>query len=270
MKIPGVFLCLLISSCFIACPAFAECGLPSGDSVQVVRVSDGDTLKLQDGRSVRVLGINAPEIAHGAVKGQPFGRESKAHAQMFVDAAKGRIRLGFEREIKDRYGRLLAHVYDSQNRSLAAEQLRAGMALQIAVPPNYSQMDCLRPLENSAREHKRGLWRSSYWQPVQITSLQETETGFRHVRGRITKVSMNTAIWLEFDGQLVAKIAKKDWPLFMGKLAGVYKKADWLKLKGKEVELRGWITRRKSNPARQYKPLILHVRVPSSMRAVDR
>ncbi|WP_231591826.1 thermonuclease family protein [Cellvibrio sp. pealriver] len=233
-------------------------------------MSDGDTLKLHDGRSVRVLGINAPEIAHGAVKGQPFGRESKAHAQMFVDETKGRIRLGFEREIKDRYGRLLAHVYDSQNRSLAAEQLRAGMALQIAVPPNYSQMDCLRPLENSAREKKLGLWRSSYWQPVQITSLQETEAGFRHVRGRITKVSMNTAIWLEFDGQLVAKIAKKDWPLFMGKLAGVYKKADWLSLKGKEVELRGWITRRKSNPARQYKPLILHVRVPSSMRVVDR
>lgn len=260
MKIPGVFLCL-----FFPLAVMAECGLPSGDSVLVARVSDGDTLKLQDGRSVRVLGINAPEIAHGNVSGQPFGRESRAQAQVFVDAAKGKVRLGFERQTKDRYGRLLAHVYDARGRSLAAEQLRSGMALQIAVPPNHAQMDCLSPLERGARNNKQGLWRSVYWQALSIQLLRGDETGFRHVRGRIVKVDINSAVWLEFEGQLVVRVAKKDWALFANK------KSDWLNLKGKEVELRGWISLRQlSRQYRQFKPLIMQLRSPSSLKVMDR
>jgi endonuclease YncB( thermonuclease family) len=108
MQIPGVFLCLC--SLFLPSAAVAECGFPTGELVQVARVSDGDTLKLQDGRSVRVLGINAPEIVHGNRPGQPLGRESRAAAQAFIDASKGKVRLGFERETHDHYGRFLAHV----------------------------------------------------------------------------------------------------------------------------------------------------------------
>ena len=161
MKISGVFLCLLFPLV-----AIAECGTPSGELLQVVRVSDGDTLKLQDGRSVRVLGINAPEIAHGKNVGQPFGRESRAAAQALIGASKGKVRLGFEQERHDHYGRLLAHVYDSRGRSLAAAQLRAGMALQIAVPPNTAHMRCLSRLELIARNKSLGLWRDNYWRPL--------------------------------------------------------------------------------------------------------
>lgn len=265
MKISGVFLCLLFAH-----PVFAECGIPAGELFTVARVSDGDTLKLQDGRSVRVLGINAPEITHGSKAGQPLGRESRAAAQAFVDASKGRVRLGFEREVKDHYGRLLAHVYDARGRSLAVAQLRSGMAMQVAVPPNAAQAQCLADAERAARKQSPGMWRNSYWQPLPTKSMRNDETGFRLVRGRITKVSINSAVWLEFEGKLVARVAKKDWSAF------AYQKSDWLALKGREMELRGWIRPQKSKPRpnskapQQFKPLVMQLRSPSSMSVIAR
>ncbi len=269
MKIPGVFLCLC-TSFLLPVGAFAECGLAGGESFKVVSVTDGDTLKLQDGRSVRVLGINAPEITHGKKAGQPFGRESRAQAQAFIAAANSEIRLGFEREARDHYGRWLAHVYDNLGHSLAAAQVRAGMALQVAVPPNGAQAPCLQDAEQEARQKTRGVWRNSYWQPLPTLSLSGDEAGFRLVRGRITRVDINSAIWLEFEGKLVARVAKKDWSLF------AHQKSDWLALKGKEIEVRGWINPRKqkteknSQGARQFKPLVMQLRSPSSMRLISR
>jgi len=266
MKIPGVFLCLCFLYCFPV-SAFAECGSASGDLLQVARVSDGDTIKLIDGRSVRVLGINAPEITHGQKKGQPFGRESRMAAQAFIDAGKGKVRLGLERETLDHYGRLLAHVYDSRGRSLAAAQLRAGMALHIAVPPNIAQMQCLAKLELVARNKSLGLWRDNYWQPLSTQSLRGDEAGFRFVRGRIAKVDINSAVWLEFEGKLVARVAKKDWPLFADQKRS-WQKSDWLALKGKSVELRGWISTQKSRRSQQFKPLVMQLRSPSSIKVI--
>ncbi len=239
-----------------------DCGSPSGELIQVTRASDGDTLKLEDGSSVRVLGINAPEITHGQKPGQPMGRKSLSAAQSFIDASDGKVRLTFEREKRDHYGRLLAHVYDSRGRSLAAAQLRMGMALQIAVPPNTAQMNCLLAAEQEARQKSLGIWRDNYWQPLSTLSLRGDETGFRLVRGRITKVDINSAVWLEFEGQLVAKVAKKDWPLFG------YRQQDWLALKGKSVELRGWIRSQKSRRSQQFKPLVMQLRSPSSMKVI--
>jgi hypothetical protein len=75
-------------------------------------------------------------------------------------------------------------------------------------------------------------------------------------------VDINSAVWLEFEGQLVAKVAKKDWPLFG------YRQQDWLALKGKSVELRGWITSQKSRHSQQFKPLVMQLRSPSSMKVI--
>lgn len=257
MKISGVFLYLLFSVSVVA-----ECGFSSGELLQVVRVSDGDTLKLQDGRSVRILGVNAPEITHGKNAGQPLGRESRAAAQAFIERAKGRVRLGFEQERRDHYGRLLAHVYDGSGRSLGAEQVRNGMAMQVAVPPNTAQAKCLAAIESGARKKHLGMWRDPYWQPLPSTSMRGDETGFRLVSGRVAKVDINSAVWLELDGKLVLRVAKKDWPLLS------YRKQDWLALKGQKIEVRGWISAQKSKRSQQFKPLVMQLRSPSSMRVI--
>lgn len=258
MKIPGVFLCL-----FLSLQSFADCGHPSGGLFKVARVSDGDTIKLEDGRSIRILGMNAPEIARGKTPAQPLAREARAAAQAFVQRAGGKVRLGFERERKDRYGRLLAHVYDASGRSLAAELLQKGLALQIAVPPNAQQATCLLAFERRARTRSLGVWKNSYWNAYPVKSLKAGDTGFRYLRGRITRVDVNSAVWLEFDGNLVARVAKQDWPQFG------YSKQDWRALKGSLVEVRGWVTARNVKPAKNHralKPLILQLRSPTALQ----
>jgi micrococcal nuclease len=258
----GVFLCLLSSSPSL----LAECGHPETALIAVTRVQDGDTLKLADGRSVRVLGINAPEITVGQKRGQPLGKESLVNAQQFVARAGGEVRLGFDAERRDHYGRSLAHVYDKSGRSLAAEQIRAGMAFQVSVPPNRAEESCLAAIEVRTRKNPTGVWRSSYWNSFPSTSLTLADTGFRLVRGRVARVDVNSSVWIEFDGELVAQIKKSDWPGFR------YSTADWQALKGKTLEVRGWITARKdrgNSGKRRFKPLMMGVRTPSSLKVLD-
>lgn len=256
----GVFLCLLFPSVVLA-----ECGHPETPLVAVAKVQDGDTLKLTDGRSVRVLGINAPEITVGQKRGQPLGRESLASARQFVARTGGEVRLGFDAEKRDHYGRWLAHVYDKSGRSLAAEQIRSGMAFQISVPPNRNQEACLSAIESNVRKTPAGVWRDSYWSSFPSTSLTLADTGFRLVRGKVTRVDVNSSVWIEFDGDLVAQIKKPDWQAFGRK--------DWSSLVGKTVEVRGWIGTRKNqgNPhgKRRFKALVMGVRAPSSLKVID-
>ncbi|PUA27367.1 MAG: nuclease [Cellvibrio sp. 79] len=256
----GVFLCLLSSSFVLA-----ECGHPESTAIKVAKVQDGDTLKLSDGRSVRVLGINAPEITIGQKRGQPLGQESLASARQFVARAGGEVRLGFDAEKRDHYGRWLAHVYDKSGRSLAAEQIRAGMALQVSVPPNGAQESCLYSIESRARKKPSGVWSNSYWSSFPSTSLTVGDTGFRLVRGKVMRVDVNSSVWIEFDGDLVAQIKKSDWRTFG--------RNDWQSLQGKTVEVRGWITARKDkgsqNGKRRFKSLVMGVRTPSSLKVID-
>ncbi|MFC3115839.1 thermonuclease family protein [Cellvibrio fontiphilus] len=258
MKIPGVFLCA-----FFSFSSAADCGYPAGAFYEVAKVADGDTIKLADGRSVRVLGINAPEIAHGKSAAQPLGRESRAAAQVFVRQAGGRVRLGFEREKSDRYGRLLAHVYDSNGRSLAVELLKQGMALQISVPPNVTQEACLLSVERRAQVQRLGVWRNRYWNAFPVESLKPGDEGFRYLRGRVVRVDVNSSVWLELDGNLVAQISKRDWAGFG------YSKQQWLKLKGQHIQLRGWVRARnvtRSGKTHNFKPLVVQLRSPAALQ----
>ncbi len=257
----GVFLCLLSSASVLA-----ECGRPDTASIAVAKVQDGDTLKLSDGRSVRVLGINAPEITVGQKRGQPLGQEALVSARKFVAQAGGEVRLGFDVEKRDHYGRWLAHVYDNSGRSLAVEQVRAGMAFQISVPPNRAQESCLSSVEARARKNPSGVWRNSYWSSFPSTSLTTSDTGFRLVRGKVARVDVNSSVWIELEGELVAQIKKSDWQAFG--------RSDWQSLVGKTLEVRGWITARKDSGSskegkRRFKALVISLRAPSSLKVIN-
>ncbi len=262
MKVPGVFLCLCLSLSSFSLSSVADCGHPTGGLLSVARVSDGDTIKLEDGRSVRVLGMNSPELARGQVPAQPLGREARAAAQAFIQRAGGKVRLGFERERSDRYGRVLAHVYDASGRSLAADLLQKGMALQISVPPNIEQEKCLLVFEQRARTRGVGVWRSTYWNAYPAKTLSSQDTGFRLLRGNVTRVDINSSVWLELEGNLVVRIAKQDWPAFG------YSEQVWRALKGKQVDVRGWVVARKvpKTSGRQLKPLVLQLRSPAALQ----
>ena len=249
----GVFLCLPFAQ------ATAECGRASGAAVQVARVVDGDTLKLGDGRSVRVLGINAPEMQRRGQPGQALALEAKRAAEQFVAAAEGRVLLGFEQQQRDHYDRFLAHVYNTRGQSLAVSLLRQGLVFPIAVPPNVAQAGCLFAVQEAARQQGLGVWGSRAWQPRPATRLTVADTGFQRISGRVEKVAINSSVWLELEGQLVVRIAKADWRNFSRQ------PADWQALRGQTIEVHGWVTPQR-NRNKGFKPLVLALHSPHGLR----
>ena len=262
----GVFLWLLFGSALLA----AECGRGEGAVVVVKKVIDGDTLRLQDGRSVRLLGVNAPEVTHGANAGQPFGVESRAAVVAFIARANKKVRLTAEAQALDAYGRSLAHVYDLQGRSLAVNLLAQGMALQIAVPPNTDQAACLLAVERKARQSRLGLWRSDFWAAKGATGLGVKDKGFRLVRAKVAAVTINKSVWLELDGNLAVQIPRRYWRDFTLANGEPYKQKDWLALRGITIEVRGWINprtgRSTSGAGKRYKPLIMQLKSSASLQ----
>jgi micrococcal nuclease len=262
----GVFLWLQ----FASLPLAANCGQADPVAVQVVKVVDGDTLRLKDGRSVRILGVNAPEVAYPNKPGQPLGEAARAAAQAFVAASKQRVYLSFETLYQDRYGRSLAHVYDARGRSLGAELLASGMAIAIAVPPNMAQADCLYSYELQARRAQLGVWSNSYW-IASSKQLRTSDRGFRVVRGKVLGVDIDRSAWLTLEGNLAVQVSRKNWRHVTNAQGRAFGASDWQTLKGQTVEVRGWITtpRTKVSAAkkqrRPYRPLLLTISAPKSL-----
>lgn len=93
-------------------------GVGEGKLVRVQRVSDGDTVTLEDGRRLRLCGIDAPE------KAQPLGKESGQFLRELVVGKLVRVTV-VER---DRYGRSVAEVWTAEGRLVNAAMTEAGLA----------------------------------------------------------------------------------------------------------------------------------------------
>jgi len=238
---------------------WADCGFPQGDWIRVITVIDGDTLKLEGGRRLRVLGINAPELAHGGSSSEALGPEAKRAAEAFIAAAGRRVRIAVEAQAQDKYGRLLAHVYGARGQSLGAALVRQGLAFAIAVAPNVAQAECLFEVEHQARNNHLGVWASRAWRPLSSSAISMEDTGFKRVYGRVEKVVIDQSVLLELDGRLVIKVARADLARF------ARKNSAWRQLKGRKIEVVGWVARRSGRGSRR-KPLQMRISAPQSLR----
>ncbi len=228
----------------------------TGDAFAWHHIHDGDTLTLTDGRRVRVIGLNAPEVARSGHSGDPFANEATTAARNFLrDSEKVVIQVGVED--RDRHGRLLAHVFRPKDgASLASNLLAQGLAWQIAVPPNLGYLECNRAAENEARIQGLGLWSSQYRDSEQAANLQ---SGFRVLSATIEKVAFNKSWWLETDAGFVLRISRGDRPMFERSVIE--------RLPGQRVEVRGWMYRR--NVAAPFSPWVLLLRHPSALELLD-
>jgi len=133
----------------------AGCG--QGRTWYTVRwVDDGDTIVLDTGQKVRYIGINAPEIAHQGRKGEPFGKRAKALNRKWVLGKK--IRLQFDRQQHDQYGRLLAYVFLEDGTFINRRLVREGLAYCLYLPPNTRYHAQLLADQRQAMEARRGIW----------------------------------------------------------------------------------------------------------------
>jgi micrococcal nuclease len=134
---------------------------PDGTDLQqnavVAYVIDGDTLELDDGRRVRLLGIDAPEMGFHDKQSDPFAAESTDWLRREVEGRAVTLRLGPRQT--DRYGRTLAWVYDRDGGLLNQRCLEEGMARlldKFGLPPELEPE--LRHAQEKARLAGRGLW----------------------------------------------------------------------------------------------------------------
>ncbi len=126
--------------------------IPETTTAIVSAVIDGDTVKLQNGESVRLLGINTPEM------GQPFYEEAAKRLKELVEGRE--VRLEADIEEKDRYGRLLRHIYSGDS-LVNLELVKEGYAHVYIIPPNTLYSSEFEAGEEEARNAERGIWQLS-------------------------------------------------------------------------------------------------------------
>ncbi len=133
--------------------------LPAGLDTAVTRIVDGDTLYVTDlPQRVRLIGVDTPETRHPKKGVECYGREASRHLSELVPPGT-RVRLEFDVDRHDRYGRPLAYVWradDGLHVNLA--MVRDGYAQAYTVPPNVRHSDQFVAAQREAREAGRGLW----------------------------------------------------------------------------------------------------------------
>ncbi|OPA97996.1 nuclease [Pseudomonas fluorescens] len=244
-----------------AAQAEVFCPAPAGlAQVEVQRVVDGDTVRLKDGRSVRMIGLNAPETGKKSRTDEPFAVAARQRLQALVQASGGRVGLLSGRERQDHYGRTLAHLYGADGENLEAQLLAEGLGFQVGVAPNVDLATCQQAAEDSARSARLGVWRQS---PVQSVA-QLRQSGFALVSGRVSRIERNRGgIWIQLQGAVVLRIAPD--------LARQFDSSLLNGLQGKKVEARGWVQDRakrggrKSEQARWLLPLT----DPGMLKSID-
>lgn len=227
----------------------ATCTLEPGPVHTVARVIDGETVALDDGSELRLIGALAPRARDSGAAAGAWPPELET-IKVLSDLVLGRsVKLAYGGRRTDRYGRQLGHLFverEGESVWVEGELLNQGLARAYGLPENFS---CARELlanEHIARDNKQGLWALSLYRPkpAAMTSLLMAERStFQVVEGKVKTVARTkSATYLNFGDDW-----KTDFTIRIGKpvLAANPIWAQTLDgLAGKEIGVRGWIERR--------------------------
>lgn len=130
----------------------------------VTRVVDGDTVEIDNGEKVRLIGVNAPETVKPDAPAFPMGKEASDFTKSQLEGK--RVLLETDVQTRDRYGRTLGYLYvkdpksrdDVEKYMFNAILIREGYAQLMTVPPNVKYSDLFVKLQKQAREQNKGLW----------------------------------------------------------------------------------------------------------------
>ncbi len=241
-------------------PAWAAERCKAGDDVEwgeIKKIVDGDTLHLRDGRKVRVMGINTPEIGYRKKDNQnypqPLAMDAKQAAEDFF-AGDMKVGLSFGEQRVDHYGRVLANVYRRDGENLSTYLLAAGLAWHVVVPPNELDWQCLETVEVVAKKQHVGVWGDKFYTIKQAQKISINDTGFQRLSGKVLSVNRSRGgWWLQLD-QLAIRVQDKNL-----KYLGGINPPDWL---GQTLLVRGWVINRSQSSAvkkKGYSPLMMNL-----------
>ncbi|MBZ0216084.1 MAG: thermonuclease family protein [Fimbriimonadaceae bacterium] len=250
-------LCLVESAGVAGPDQTGSCALEQGRSGVVSRVMDGDTLQLEDGLIVRLIGAAAPKQAMkrdaaGAVENDTadIDRLSEQAREALEKLVLGReIQIFFGGTRSDRHHRSLAHIFvsDGENSLWIQEVIvGAGLARVYSYKDNRACIRALQQAESVARANELGIWKNSEFAvqpahpPAGLLGLTDT---FQIIEGRVVSAhAVNNRVFLNFGKiwreDFTGSISSRDYAKFRD--AGL----DLVALEGRIVRIRGWIEER--------------------------
>lgn len=218
----------------------------------VKKVFDGDTLRLEQGEKVRLIGINTPEVEHRDKPGEPKGEEAKRYLQALIGGKK--VRLETDTPKYDKYQRKLAHVFTDQGEHLNLRMVEQGLATVNIHPPAMKYVAQLLSAQEHAERRKIGIWGDPFYHPKPVEDISTGRySGWRRFIGR--PQSFRTGRRYErliLNPKVDVRIARKNLSIF----------PDLESYLGKEIEVRGWVSKRKGT----YSILARH---PSALIVID-
>lgn len=232
----------------LAGPALALEGLTRGGEGQVVAVIDGDTVTLDSGLEVRLVGIQAPKLPLGRPNFPKWPLADEAKAALEQMSLRRRVVLWHGGARRDRHGRALAHLVTDRGDWLQGRMLEAGLARVYTFEDNRARAREMLALEAAAREARRGVWAHPFYA---VREAQELAQGnwraaldtFILVEGRVRRVAeVRGRAYLNFGDDwktdFTVSVSPRDLELF--------RRADapLAALEGARVRVRGWLVAR--------------------------
>jgi micrococcal nuclease len=120
-----------------------------------VRVVDGDTIVLDGGERVRLIGVDTPETVDPRRPVEWFGKEASAFTERLVEGR--RVRLEYDQTRRDAHRRTLAYVYLEDGTFVNLEIVRRGYGHAYTRHP-FRYLARFRAAERMARRERAGLW----------------------------------------------------------------------------------------------------------------
>lgn len=209
----------------------------------VARVYDGDTIILEDKKQIRLLGINTPEIESRLRAEEPGGVAAKKWLQ--AQLQENKVYLEYDQTKRDKYKRLLAHVFTPDGKHINQALLENGLAFVSIIPPNVRYSDKLIQAQQQAEKQKLGIWSMPDYQPKPIEQIANHNKGWQRFTGIPVSIKKSRKYTrLMFDDKIDIRIQNTNLDLFPALNAYV----------GKSLEIRGWVSRNKDH----YTMLIQH------------
>lgn len=226
-------------------------GLEAGPVRTVSRVLDAETVGLDDGSQLRLIGILAPRAFDAGAEADAWPPEVEAREELKGLILGRSITVAFGGERVDRYGRFLGHAVWSdggQTQWVQRQLLERGMARAFTQNGNRACARELLAAERGARAAGRGLWAQTAYQVRRASDpllLQRYRTTFQVIEGPVVSVaSVRGVIYLNFAADwrrgFSASLRRRDRSLL-----GIYAD-DPSRLEGKSVRVRGWVRQRRS------------------------
>lgn len=231
-----------------ATPSPGGCELEPGPVRTVARVLDAETVQLDDGREVRIIGALGPRARDAVANSGEWPPEQEAIAAL-TDLVLGRsVKLAYGGRRTDRYGRHLAQLFvekDGESQWVQGWMLAQGHARFYGLFDNFSCAQELSAHEAQARAQRTGIWSVALYRAkpaAHIDALMALRSSYQIVEGRIANVSRTkSAVYLNFGQDW-----KTDFTIKIGK-STLSANAAWAAglegLQGKWIAMRGWIER---------------------------